>query len=185
MNHPQRQLDPYEENEVKGTRMPEYTKLAQERDIYGELGWISNFNVKCSKNNHKLYPTYREFFDGPRNYHNTYNNSTMTNSEFFRQNAPRTSVARISRPKRDGSPNSSTGFQTFAKRRGQSVIDSRMGGSLYDTPFLLEKEPGNKFKVLNDVEKSMNMHSEIPFLRAKVTNPMEFSKTHTAGFGVS
>lgn len=63
--NPHRQLDPYEENEVKGTRMPDYTKLAKERDIYGELGWIGNFNVKCSKNNHKMYPTNREFFDGP------------------------------------------------------------------------------------------------------------------------
>lgn len=63
-----RQLDPYESNEVKGTRMPNYTKLEKERDIYGELGWIGNFNVKCSKNNTSCYPTYREFFDGPRNY---------------------------------------------------------------------------------------------------------------------
>lgn len=68
--NPQRQLDPYEENEVKGTRMPDYTKLSKERDIYGELGWISNFNVKFSKNNNKMHPTYREFFDGPKNYHN-------------------------------------------------------------------------------------------------------------------
>ena len=68
--NPQRQLDPYEENEVKGTRMPDYTKMARERDIYGELGWISNFNVKFSKNNDRMHPTYREFFDGPKNYHN-------------------------------------------------------------------------------------------------------------------
>lgn len=67
--NPQRQLDPYEENEVKGTRMPDYSKLSKERDIYGELGWISNFNVKFSKNNTKMHPTYREFFDGPKNYH--------------------------------------------------------------------------------------------------------------------
>ena len=84
MIYPQRQLDPYDENEVKGTRMPDYSKLAKDRDIYGELGWINNFNVKFSKNNHKLHPCYREFFDGPKNYHNQFNNSTMTNSEFFR-----------------------------------------------------------------------------------------------------
>jgi len=84
MIHPQRQLDPYDENEVKGTRMPDYTKLAKERDIYGELGWVPNFNVKCSKNNNKMYPTYREFFDGPKNYSSTFNNSSMTNPEFFR-----------------------------------------------------------------------------------------------------
>ena len=70
MIYPQRQLDPYDENEVKGTRMPDYSKLSKERDIYGELGWIQNFNVKFSKNNDKLHPSYREFFDGPKNYHN-------------------------------------------------------------------------------------------------------------------
>ena len=101
--------------------MPDYTRLAKDRDIYGELGWISNFNVKCSKNNNKLYPTYREYFDGPKNYFTTFNNSTMTNNEFFRQNAPRTSVARMSKPKRsqgEFTPNSSVGFQTNARRRG-------------------------------------------------------------------
>lgn len=95
MIYPQRQLDPYDENEVKGTRMPDYSKLSKERDIYGELGWIQNFNVKFSKNNDKLHPSYREFFDGPKNYHNQFNNSTLTNSEFFRQNAPQGSVARL------------------------------------------------------------------------------------------
>ena len=94
MMMPQRQLDPYEENDVKGTRMPDYTKLVHERDIYGELGWINNFNVKFSKNNNRLHPNYREFFDMPKNYHVQFNNSTMTNSEFFRQNAPYGSVAR-------------------------------------------------------------------------------------------
>ena len=90
----QRKLDPYEENEVKGTRMPEYTRLAKERDIYGELGWVSNFNVSFSKNNHKLHPTYREFFDVPVNYSKQFNNTQMSNQEFFRQNAPTGSVAR-------------------------------------------------------------------------------------------
>lgn len=51
MLNPQRTMDPYDENEMKGTRMPEYTKLTQERDIYGELGWVPNFNVKVSKDN--------------------------------------------------------------------------------------------------------------------------------------
>ena len=55
--------------------MPDYTKLSKERDIYGELGWISNFNVKNAKNNHKLYPTYREYFDSPKNYQNQFNNA--------------------------------------------------------------------------------------------------------------
>lgn len=51
-----------------------------------------------------------------------------------------------------------------------------MGGSLYDTPFKLQKEPGNKFKVVTDVERSMNLTSEIPFLRTQV-NAMDFAKT--------
>ena len=46
---PKRELDPYEMNEVKGTRMPDYSGVTKDRDIYGELGWIPNFNVKCSK----------------------------------------------------------------------------------------------------------------------------------------
>ena len=88
MLHTQRQLDPYEENDVKGTRMPDYTKLSKERDIYGELGWISNFNVKSSKNNGRMHSTFREYFDSPKNYHKQFNNASLTNQEFFRQNAP-------------------------------------------------------------------------------------------------
>ena len=69
-----RQLDPYEENEVKGTRMPDWSKVARQRDVYGELAWIPNFNVKISKNNTKMDPTNREFFDTPKPYHNQFNN---------------------------------------------------------------------------------------------------------------
>jgi len=89
----QKTMDPYDENEVKGTRIPEYSRIAKDRDVYGELGWIGNFNVKCAKDNNKRHPTYREYFDGPKNYHTTFTNSTLTNSEFFRQNAPGNSVA--------------------------------------------------------------------------------------------
>ena len=31
--------------------MPEYSKVFKERDVYGELGWVPNFNVTFSKNN--------------------------------------------------------------------------------------------------------------------------------------
>lgn len=71
-------------NEIKGTRMPDYTIVSKERDIYGELGWIPNFNVKSSKNNPTRHSSFREYFDGPMNYHIIFNNSSMTNSEFFR-----------------------------------------------------------------------------------------------------
>ena len=74
--------------------MPDYTKLSRDRDIYGELGWIPNFNVKVSKDNDKTYPAEREFFDEPRVYHRRFSTAAMTNNEFFRQNAPRSSVAR-------------------------------------------------------------------------------------------
>ncbi len=40
---PVKMLDPYEMNTVKGTRMPDWSVVAKERDIYGELGWIPNF----------------------------------------------------------------------------------------------------------------------------------------------
>ena len=157
--------------------MPDYSKLAKDRDIYGELGWINNFNVKCSKNNDKLYPTYREFFDGPKNYHTTFNNSTMTNSEFFRQNAPKKSVARVKKsPPRKSPMMSTTGFSSIKSKRAVSQND-QMSGSFYDTPFVLEKDPGNKFRVVNEVEKTMPTHTEIPFLRTH-HDAQAFSKTH-------
>ncbi len=68
--------DPYELNEIKGTRMPDWSKLSKQRDVYGELGWIPNFNVKLSKNNNSMHRTYKEFFDKPRNYHAVFNNTT-------------------------------------------------------------------------------------------------------------
>ena len=120
----------------------------------------------------------------------------MTNPEFFRQNAPKKSVARVqkyARSIKSPSPNSSKGFNnsrgfngTFVDRRNTSVTQNSttMGGSLYDTPFLLDKDPGNKFKVINDVERTMRNQSEIPFLRTQI-NAMDLSKTHTAGFGLS
>ena len=71
-------MDPYEENQVVGTRMPNYSKVFKDRDVYGELGWIPNFNVTMSKNNEMRHPNYKEFFDMPKNYHAIYNNSNMT-----------------------------------------------------------------------------------------------------------
>jgi hypothetical protein len=49
--------------------MPDYSKIAKERDIYGELGWVPNFNVKFSKDNQHMHPSYREFFDYPKVFH--------------------------------------------------------------------------------------------------------------------
>jgi len=132
-------LDPYEQNEVKGTRMPDYSKVSKERDIYGELGWIGNFNVKFSKNNHKLHPSYREFFDHPKSYHNQFNNSTMTNSEFFRQNAPDRSVA-----KQRSSKANSVNYRTFHSSMRST---GNFTGSVHSTPFVLDIDTSNKYRV--------------------------------------
>lgn len=76
--------------------MPEYSTLAAERDVFGELGWIPNFEVKKSKNNDDRHVVYREMFDAPKEYNGEFHTASMTNTEFFRQNAPQQSVAKIS-----------------------------------------------------------------------------------------
>ena len=69
-------------------------------------------------------------------------------------------------------------MQTFATigKQNHSVNHSELGGSLYDTPFLLKKEPGNKFKVNDVIEQTVGVSSEIPFLRPQ-HNAADFSKT--------
>jgi len=79
--------DPFVDNETKGTRMPDYTKLAGERDVFGELGWIPNFDIKKSKNNIDRHNNYREFFDAPKDYHNEFTSGSVNNTEFFRANS--------------------------------------------------------------------------------------------------
>lgn len=145
-------------NEVKGTRMPDYSIIAKDRDIYGELGWIPNFNVKCSKNNMRRHITNREYFDSPMNYHVTFNNSTMTNSEFFRQNAPANSVAR-ERVQTMSVHNRSKLGSTL--KSTQSTFQT----SLYATPFVLDRDVTNKYKVEKEVEKTTQFTNTIPFLR--------------------
>ena len=165
--------------------MPDYTKLSKERDIYGELGWITNFNVKFSKNNAKMHPTYREFFDGPRNYHNQFNNASLTNQEFFRQNAPEGSVARLPRNEFNGSPKtSSVGFKTFntSQQKRSGTLDPNFQGSKYATPFILQKDKSNVHRVAEDVPKTVGQTSEIPFLRTQI-DPMRLGKTINGNFG--
>jgi hypothetical protein len=60
---PRKMLDPYIMNDIKGTRMPDYSNVIKERDVYGELGWTPNFHATFSKNNEVLHPAYKEFFD--------------------------------------------------------------------------------------------------------------------------
>lgn len=45
--------------------MPDYSVVAVERDVFGELGWVPNFEVKKSKNNEDRHIAYRELFDAP------------------------------------------------------------------------------------------------------------------------
>lgn len=175
-------------NEIKGTRMPDYSGVSKDRDIYGELGWIPNFNVKCSKNNNARHTGNREYFDGPMNYHVTFNNSTMTNSEFFRQNAPEKSVAR-ERVQTMSVQNRSKYGSTM--KSTQSTFQT----SLYATPFILDRDISNKYKVnLKNVSSQMQENT-IPFLRApsaewkNVTNSPrtrtmdQGNSTFTQGFG--
>ena len=53
-----------------------------------------------------------------------------------------------------------------------------MGGSMYDTPFVLEKERSNRHKVEKQVETTMEQSSQIPFLRTQMDG-FKFSKTQT------
>lgn len=112
----------------------------------------------------------------------------MTNSEFFRQNAPPGSVARIPSVFGTKTANSSTGFKThkrsYSKFEGTSHMGGAgsMGGSLYDTPFVLEKEKSNRHRVERDVEKTMEQSSEIPFLRTQMDG-FKYSRTQNGGFG--
>lgn len=136
---PRRELDPFEMNDVKGTRMPDYSIISKDRDIYGELGWIPNFNVKCSKNNNNRHQDNREYFDSPMNYHITFNNSTMTNSEFFRHNAPSRSVAREKVQTMSVFNKSKFGS---TMRNSQSTFQT----SVYATPFIMDRDVSNRYK---------------------------------------
>ena len=64
--------------------MPEYAKVSVERDVFGELGWIPNFNVKKSKNNDNRHQNFKEFFDQPKDYNVEFTNASKTATEFFR-----------------------------------------------------------------------------------------------------
>lgn len=48
--------------------MPDYAKVSKERDVFGELGWIPNFNVTNSKNNNHRHKGAKEYFDAPKDY---------------------------------------------------------------------------------------------------------------------
>lgn len=110
--------------------MPPWSPLGgEQRDIYGELAWIPNFQVTTSKDNGKMHRNYKEFFDKPRNYHLAASSSSAASSEFFKQNAPKGSVAH---PRRIGADSlSSSGFlrNTFQNTQQTSENKGPFGGS--------------------------------------------------------
>ena len=63
--------------------MPDYAKVAKERDVFGELGWIPNFSVKKSKNNNDRHDNFKEYFDAPRDYNVEFCNAQKQNQEFM------------------------------------------------------------------------------------------------------
>lgn len=64
--------------------MPDWSKVAKERDLFGELGWIPNFPVKNSKNNEFRHPSYKEFFDKPRDYTKEFHIGTQSNTDLLK-----------------------------------------------------------------------------------------------------
>jgi len=64
--------------------MPDYAKVSKERDVFGELGWIPNFNIKKSKNNEDRHNGYREFFDAPKDYTTEFHTASRSNTDGFR-----------------------------------------------------------------------------------------------------
>jgi hypothetical protein len=169
--------------------MPPWSPLGgEQRDIYGELAWIPNFQVTMSKDNTKMHRNYQEFFDKPRNYHLAASSSSAASSEFFKQNAPKGSVAR---PRRVGGDSlTSSGFLKNAKNSNGfstnkellfnatattqgSAFASVNGGSPYSTPFYLTEEKDNKYRIDNRLKRTLQMKEAIPFLR---TNDNEYKE---------
>jgi len=77
---------------------------------------------------------------------------------------------------------SQTSGSGFHKRSGSMYeTQSKFGGSMYATPFILDQDKSNKHRVVNDIEKSMENSQQIPFLRSQV-DPKNFSKTQHGTF---
>ena len=57
--------DPYI---ADGSRIPRHSKVSKKMHLFEELSWTPHFTTMHSKNNEKLYPAYKEFFDSPVNY---------------------------------------------------------------------------------------------------------------------
>ncbi len=147
--------------------MPPWSPLGgEQRDIYGELAWIPNFQVTTSKDNTKNHKTYQEYFDKPRNYHMSNSSASAASSEFFKQNAPKGSVARPRFRGPNGESLSSSGFVKNNLNNTHSRMSSNADGSKrdllfnatgtsaasyatapYSTPFILVEERDNRWRI--------------------------------------
>ncbi len=180
--------------------MPDYSSLARERDVYGELGWIPNFNVKLSKNNETRHNNYREYFDTPKDYNVAFTNATVTNQEFFRENAPEASVAHQDSKTLMQSPtpmgvsansfhnarrslNSHERISFSAARSKQSIL------SKTQHQFVLQPDNSNQYRYEQAVAQTIEMPNSIPFLRdVRNTSNQNWKKSHmgrTQDFAVS
>ncbi len=73
--------------------MPDYSKVSAERDVFGELGWVPNFNAMKSKNNEDRHENFKEYFDAPKDYTTQFHTSTMTNHDLNQLNSAQDSTA--------------------------------------------------------------------------------------------
>ena len=114
-------MDPFVDNEMRGTRVPDHYK-SYRRDIYGELGWLDNFEVKNSKNNDHRFVHKKEFFDQPGNYNATFSKNNITSSEFYRSQAPKKSMAHN---KRKSCPDLGVQWVLAPEGDGKYIINDR------------------------------------------------------------
>lgn len=175
-------MDPYEENEVKGTRIPDYSKVSADRDIFGELGWIPNFNVKKSKNNNDRHDNFREFFDQPKDYNVEFTQASRTQGEFFRANGatPEESISMMKSVKSHQSRSPTIQHDTsFAgqTRRSLNALERLSYSAARDSKnktfshgFVLMQDISNKHKTSPVVVDTVKMPNSIPFLRDPRTN---------------
>ena len=160
--------------------MPDYSKVAETRDVYGELGWIPNFQVKKSKNNDTRHPTYREFFDAPKDYNLEFHtNSNQTNSGLFKNNMD-DSISQLKStysksPSLEGSSPFLTARRSFnaLERLSFTTLREKTNRSPV-SGFILQPDLTNRHKVSPVLKKTLeNAPDTIPFLRdaRNVDNP--------------
>lgn len=154
--------------------MPEYSTLAGQRDVFGELGWVPNFEIKKSKNNEDRHVVYRELFDAPKDYNTEFHTATMTNTEFFRQNAPSTSVANLNADKSltKTLKSSRASFAPADHRKSYNPIDrlafsaGRRSSKLANrSEFVLYQDTTNRHRISSVVHNTVALPNSIPFLR--------------------